>query len=103
MKLAGAEIDESFTERLRQRLNDDSLDQRMRNRMLEQMQTILEEIEGDKSFGFDDLSLERYRQELRAELSQNKDRYRDMPKGVYSGFVAKDKNLYSQEVLIALI
>jgi DNA or RNA helicases of superfamily II len=103
MKLAGAEIDESFTERLRQRLNDDTLDQRMRNRMLEQMQTTLEDIEGEKSFGFDDLSLERYRQELWAELSQNKDRYRDMPKGVYSGFVAKDKNLCSQEGIIALM
>jgi hypothetical protein len=33
------------------------------------------------------LSLERYRQDLLAEFNRDKDKYRQMPKGVYSGFV----------------
>src|SRR5690606_1588344 len=102
MKLAGAEIDESFTERLRQRLNDDTLDQRMRNRMLEQMQTTLEEIEGEKSFGFDDLSLERYRQDLLEELNKDKAKYLRMPKGVYTGFIA-DASVCTENGMIALL
>lgn len=102
MKLAGAEIDESFTERLRQRLNDDTLDQRMRNRMLEQMQTTLEDIEGEKSFGFDDLSLERYRQDLLEELNKDKAKYLRMPKGVYTGFIA-DASVCTENGMIALL
>jgi hypothetical protein len=56
--------------------------------MLEQMLITWDEIEvSDQGLGLDSLSLERYRQALLAEFNRDKDKYRQMPKGVYSGFV----------------
>lgn len=64
MKLAGAEVDEKFSDTFRNQIHDESLDQRMKNRMMEQMQVTFDDLDGNDTFGFDDLSLERYRQDL---------------------------------------
>jgi hypothetical protein len=64
------------------------LETMQQKRMMEQMQITWEDIEiGEEQFGFNDLSLERFRQDLLAELKKQHDFYQKMPCGVYSGFV----------------
>lgn len=102
MKLAGAEVDMNFSETFRQIAHDEDLDQRMTNRMLHQMEVTFDDLDGEESFGFDDLSLERYRQDLLDEFNKDKEKYLRMPKGVYSGFKA-DKTICAEDGIIALL
>jgi superfamily II DNA/RNA helicase len=102
MKLAGAEVDEKFSETFQEMIHDESLDQKMKNRMMEQMQVTFDDLDGNESFGFDDLSLERYRQDLLEEFNKDKAKYLKMPKGVYTGFKA-DKSVCSEDGIIALL
>lgn len=102
MKLAGAEVDEKFSETFQEMIHDESLDQRMKNRMMEQMQVTFDDLDGNETFGFDDLSLERYRQDLLEEFNKDKAKYLRMPKGVYTGFKA-DTSVCAENGLIALL
>lgn len=102
MKLAGAEVDEKFSETFQEMVRDESLDQRMKNRMMKQMQVTFDDLEGSESFGFDDLSLESYRQDLMDEFNKDKAKYERMPKGVYTGFKA-DSTVCAENGLIALL
>jgi len=102
MKLAGAEVDEKFSETFQEMIHDESLDQRMKNRMMEQMQVTFDDLDGNETFGFDDLSLERYRQDLLEEFNKDKAKYQRMPKGVYTGFKA-DTTVCAENGLIALL
>lgn len=102
MKLAGAEVDEKFSETFQEMIHDESLDQRMKNRMMEQMQVTFDDLDGNDTFGFDDLSLERYRQDLLEEFNKDKAKYLRMPKGVYTGFKA-DTSVCAENGLIALL
>jgi ERCC4-related helicase len=102
MKLAGAEVDEKFSESFQEMIHDESLDQRMKNRMIEQMQVTFEDLDGNDTFGFDDLSLERYRQDLLEEFNKDKAKYLRMPKGVYTGFKAETA-VCPENGLIALL
>lgn len=102
MKLAGAEVDEKFSETFQEMIHDESLDQRMKNRMMEQMQVTFDDLDDNETFGFDDLSLERYRQDLLEEFNKDKAKYLRMPKGVYTGFKA-DTTVCAENGLIALL
>lgn len=102
MKLAGAEVDEKFSETFQEMIHDESLDQRMKNRMMEQMQVTFDDLDGNDTFGFDDLSLERYRQDLLEEFNKDKAKYLRMPKGVYTGFIA-DASVCTENGMIALL
>jgi len=82
---------------------DENLENKMKARMMQQMQTSWDDIEvSEHGLGFDDLSLERYRQDLLAEIRENEKKYQDMPKGVYTGFKA-DKTICPDEGIIALL
>ena len=107
MKLAGAEVDHQFSDSFKKMIHEEnkeeSLDQKMNARMMEQMQTTWEDIEvSDQGLGFDDLSLERYRQDLQEELNRDKAKCRFMPNGVYTGFKA-DTEICSENGIIALM
>ncbi|MBL7681755.1 MAG: DEAD/DEAH box helicase family protein [Flavipsychrobacter sp.] len=102
MKLAGAEVDHDFSDTFQEMVRDESLDQRMKNRMLEQMQLTFDDLEGEETFGFDNLSLEQYRQDLMDELNRDKDKYLKMPNAVYTGFQTSNE-LCSANGLIALL
>lgn len=102
MKLAGAEVDESFSDSFHEMIEDQSLDQRMKNRMIEQMKVSFEDLDGEKTFGFDDLSLEKYRQDLLEEFNRDKNKYIQMPKGIYTGFKA-NLEICSETGIIALL
>lgn len=87
MTLAGSEVDIEFSDSFRHIAEDEKLESRMNARMLEQMQTTWEDIEvNDHTLGFDDLSLEQFRQDLLEEFSKNMEKFRRMPQAVYSGF-----------------
>lgn len=102
MKLAGSEVDEGFSESFQEMIQDESLDRRMKDRMMKQMQVSFDDLEGEKTFGFDDLSLEQYRQDLLEEFNRDKAKYIRMPKGIYTGFKA-DQEICPEKGLIALL
>ncbi len=103
MRLAGSEVDHQFSDTFKEMAHDESLDQKMKNRMMEQMQITFDDIESnEQSLGFNDLSLEQYRQELLEEFLNNKEKYMRMPKGLYTGFNA-DITICPEPGLIALL
>ncbi len=103
MKLAGAEVNLEFSDTFKEMAEDEILENRLKSRMMEQMQTSWDDIEvSDQGLGFDDLSLEKYRQDLFEEFNKDKAKYQRMPKGVYSGFKS-DKNICSKDGIIALL
>jgi len=103
MKLAGSEVDLEFSDTFKEMAEDENLEQRQNAKMLEQMQTSYDDIEiSQQGFGFDDLSLETYRQELLSELKNREDFYKAMPNGIYTGFVAQPE-VCPQQGIIALL
>jgi len=103
MKLAGSEVDHQFSETFAAMIHDESLDHKMNARMMKLMETTWDDIEiTDEGLGFDDLSLESYRQDLLTEFNKDKNKYSKMPKGVYTGFHA-DKTICNETGIIALL
>ena len=102
MKLAGSEVHLDFSETFKEMAEDENLEQKQKARMLEQMQSSWEEIDTEKSLGFDDFSLETFRQELLEELRKDEAFYKAMPKGIYTGFKAIEE-ICPKEGMIALL
>jgi superfamily II DNA/RNA helicase len=102
MQLAGAEVHLEFSDTFREMAADDELEQRQKDRMLEQMQSSWDEIDTERSLGFDDFSLEVYRQELLEELRTRQKYYEGLPNAIYTGFVAQPA-ICPQKGLIALL
>ena len=103
MKLGGAELDDEFSDSFKKISQDESLEQRMSARMMRQMETTWEDIEiSDQGLGFNDFSLESYRQDLLEEFNKDKAKYQLMPKGVYTGFKA-DPAVCTKEGVITLL
>jgi ERCC4-related helicase len=102
MKLAGSEVHLDFSETFKEMAEDENLEQKQKARMLEQMQSSWEEIETQKSLGFDDFSLETFRQELSEELRRDEQFYKSMPNGIYTGFKALQE-VCPAEGIIALL
>ena len=70
--------------------------------MLRQMEISLEDMDGEKSIGFDDFSFDNYRQLLQNMLNQKKKEFENMPNGVFSG-IKFDGNTEMQPGIIALL
>ena len=103
MKLAGSEVDHQFSDSFAKMAHDEDFDRKMNDLMMRQMQTTWDDIEvSDQGLGFDSLSLERYRQDLLAEFDRDKDKYRQMPKGVYTGFLG-DGKIGDRNGIVALL
>lgn len=102
MKLAGSEVHLDFSDTFKEMAEDENLEQKQKAKMLEQMQSSWEEIETEKSLGFDDFSLETFRQELLEELKKNEQFYKSLPNGIYTGFKAIQE-VCPQEGMIALM
>lgn len=104
MTIVGSEDIKDFTEDYSEIAIDKDLETKHTDRMLEQMQNSIEDLEGDKSFGFDDLSLETFRQDLAAELDERRKYYEDLPNAIFSGVQhTVSKNVESGKGLIALL
>jgi ERCC4-related helicase len=102
MKLAGSEVHLDFSDTFKEMAEDENLEQKQKARMLEQMQSSWEEIDTEKTLGFDDFSLETFRQELLDELKRNEQFYKTLPNGIYTGFKANTE-VCPQNGLIALL
>ena len=103
MLLAGSEVNKDFTDSLKARTDDDKLEQKQKARMLEQMQTTWDDIEtSDQGLGFNDLSLEIFRQDLALELQMAKEKYEKMPRAVYTGF-EREPDICHKDGIIALL
>jgi len=103
MKLAGSEVHLEFSDSFKEMATDSDFEDKLNQKMLRQMQTSWSDIEEHESgLGFDNLSLEDYRQDLLTELGKNELYYKNMPKGVYTGFQAKT-NTCPESGIIALL
>jgi hypothetical protein len=103
MKLAGSEVHLEFSDTFKEMAYDKTFEDKMNEKMLLQMQTSWDEIEQHESgLGFDDLSLESFRQDLFEELQENENFYKNMPNGVYTGFT-KDDSVCTDVGIIALL
>ena len=104
MKIIGSEDIKDFTENYGNIAIDTDLEERQNQKMLEQMQDSIEELETEKSFGFDDLSLEMYRQDLALELENRLNYYLQLPNGIFSGVAfAEAIENEQKEGIIALL
>jgi ERCC4-related helicase len=103
MKLAGSEVHLDFSDTFKEMAEDENLELKQKARMMEQMQSSWDEIEvSEQGLGFDNLSLETFRQELLEELKKNEDFYKSMPNGIYTGFNALTE-VCPQKGMIALL
>jgi hypothetical protein len=103
MKLAGSEVHLDFSDTFKEMAEDENLEQKQNARMMEQMQTSWEDIEiSEQSLGFDNLSLETFRQELLEDYQKHENFYKSMPNGIYTGFVAQPE-ICPQKGIIALM
>ncbi|MFM2385889.1 MAG: hypothetical protein RL660_646 [Bacteroidota bacterium] len=69
------------------------INERQTNTLLKQMQTSLEDLDGEKSLGFDDFSFDNYRQELNGILKEKNHQLSNLPNGIFSGCYLIDENL----------
>jgi len=103
MKLAGSEVHPGFSDSFKEMAFDDAFEDKLNKKMLMQMQTSWDEIqENDAGLGFDNLSLEDFRQDLLEELQKDETYYQNMPAGVYTGFKAKESGC-PESGIIALL
>ncbi len=88
--VAGSEVP-SFTEKVRERLQDTSFQEELEARMLAHLESSWEDLEHNPdTLDFSDLSLEIFRQDLLRELGEHQKQYEDMPLGVFTGFQSDD-------------
>ena len=75
MKVVGSEIDTNFTDKLKDMAEDENLEKNETAKMLKKLDVSWDDIEtSDTSLGFNDLSLEQFRQDLFDEMNNDKDR-----------------------------
>ncbi|MCX7874802.1 MAG: helicase-related protein [Melioribacteraceae bacterium] len=87
MTVVGTELDEKMTPELEKILEENPIISKQSQKMLEQLQITWEDVEtNEDTLGFNDLSLEQFRQELYEFFKQNEDFFRKIPNGVFTGF-----------------
>lgn len=85
MKISGSEVIDEFTDDFNELAEADKLEDQQNANMLRQMETTMQDIDGEKTLGFDDFSFDNYRQLLQNMLNQKKKEFENMPNGVFSG------------------
>ena len=104
MKIIGSEDIKDFTEDYSEISIDETLETKHTDRMLAQMQNSLDDLDTDNSFGFDDLSLETFRQDLAMELNERRQYYENLPNAIFSGVkFSKSENIENAKGIIALL
>jgi ERCC4-related helicase len=85
MKISGSEVIDDFTDDFNELSEASNLEDQQNANMLRQMESTLENLDGEDSLGFDDFSFDNYRQLLQNMLNQKKNEFENMPNGVFSG------------------
>lgn len=102
-RLTGAEVNPELIERLKQKLKDDVTEESQKAKMLEQMNQSVEELTESKSFGFSDISLDIFRQDLLSTMKEDLRKWEKIPKASFSGFIAVNKEVCPKPGVIALL
>ena len=103
VRLTGAEVNHNLVEKLTKKLINDNTDESQKRKLLEQMTQTIEDIEDSKSFGFSDLTLDVFRQELNASVQLEAKKWERIPKGSFSGFQITNNELCPKNGVIALM
>jgi len=104
MTLVGTEVHDT-TSNLEQMLAENPMLSKHEKKLLEQMQTTWKDLDDDPQvLGFDDLSLEKFRQELLDYFQKYRKELEAIPNGVFTGFKARvDKETVFPSGIIALL
>lgn len=104
MNVVGAETQE-INENYEQIVKDNPLQDKNADRLLEELQhNSISDIESSQTLSLKDFSFETYRQDLVDYYERNRDFYRRMPNGVFSGFINTSKQFHDlPESLVALV
>lgn len=90
MKLVDTETQE-LDDKFRKMVEDNPLQDKNADRLLEELQNnSISDIESPKTLSLKDFSFETYRQDLLDFLDKNRDVFRRMPNGIFSGFCFDD-------------
>jgi hypothetical protein len=106
MTIVGTEVHQNLTPELYQMIEDNPLLPKQAQKMLEQMQLTWDDIEtNDETLGFNDLSLEQFRQELMEFFRKREEFFKKMPNGIFTGFkvVPHEKWQHISNSLIAVL
>lgn len=99
MQLIGSEVVENFTEEFKE-MAENPIEERQNETLLKQMKNKLEDLDGEDSIGFDDFSMDVFKQQLTEMLNEKRNELSNLPNGIFSG-VAIENN--SQHGLVALL
>lgn len=102
MKISGSEVIDEFTDEFNELAEADKLEDQQNANMLRQMETSMQDIDGEQTLGFDDFSFDNYRQLLQNMLNQKKKEFSTMPNGVFSG-IKVENNTEMQPGIISLL
>lgn len=102
MKITGSEVINEFTDEFNELAEADKLEDQQNANMLRQMETTMQDIDGEKTLGFNDFSFDNYRQLLQSMLNQQKKEFENMPNGVFSG-IKIDNNPDMKPGIISLL
>ena len=103
VRLTGAEVNKDLIDKLTKKMVNDNTDESQKRKLLEQMTLSIEDIEDSKSFGFSDLTLDIFRQELNASIRLDAKKWERIPKGSFSGFKITNIDLCPENGVIALM
>lgn len=103
VRLTGAEFNKDWIDKLSEKMINDNTDENQKRKLLEQMTQSIEDIEDSKSFGFSDLTLDVFRQELTASIRLDAKKWERIPKGSFSGFKIINNDLCPTNGVIALM
>jgi superfamily II DNA or RNA helicase len=103
-RLAGTEIEKDLMERLQRKMVNDSTESKQKEKLIRELEQNVTDIEGNESFGFDNLSLDVFRQDLIGHMNGLEgNKWRGIPKGSFSGFVSHNEDFLPEEGVIALM
>ena len=102
MKISGSEVIDEFTDDFNELAEAEKLEDQQNANMLRQMETTMQDIDGEQTLGFDDFSFDNYRQLLQNMLNQKKKEFENMPNGVFSG-IKIENNTEMQPGIISLL
>ena len=102
MKISGSEVINDFTDDFNELAEAEKLENQQNANMMRQMETTMQDIDGENSLGFDDFSFDNYRQLLQNMLNQKKKEFENMPNGVFSG-IKIENNLEMKPGIISLL
>lgn len=102
MKITGSEVINEFTDDFNNLAEAEKLEDQQNANMLRQMETTMEDLDGEQTLGFDDFSFDNYRQLLQNMLNQKKKEFEKMPNGVFSG-IKIENNPEMQPGIISLL